>query len=631
MSLPSPFPGETVFSFTARAMLRSSVRSRKHLLRRMGVRGAALWSPFGVGASGLFRAFPELNTFLAPADFIWLHTTSPLLVAFSGRVTNEEERVAFCDRALATSGWLVGPHSCRCLRPHGLRECPVCREDDIREYGLAYWHREHQVRAVSLCWRHGVLLREHLWRPGLGFELELPGFGRYATAAPALQSPPMSSVGLDAWMAKAVAGVLQTSVTSGAYVRQLLTVEVAAAGLYSRNMPNLKEIHSRILEMVGAPYLESLGYATEYSPKRGARFARAVCRRNSELDPVLTLLFAASLGLPHDALIRRSGDSNGVASPAAGTHTPDESTTARIRDALESNDYVLSRAAASLGVSWSKLTTMIASHGIVCPIVTGANAKFGRATIDAMIDALKRGDTWADIKRRFGCGDHHLGTLKIYDATLREVAAGAQRERLIDRYRRSVAAAFACNPRPSRTEVRTRLVTEVSYLEHHDKVWLRSQFGRVPRRRRIQSVREYGRADDQELDNATVQTLRCALAQAQALEPPRRLTRTLLLRVGGIPASIYPKLTSSRLPQTCTFLAANEESPASYLVRRLEFALSVLAREARPVTLIRLRRVSGLTELKIIANRDSVRRLVFASGLPVSTTAVAWLRAGGRR
>ena len=630
MSLPSPFPGETTFSFMVRVVLRSGVRSPQLLFDRMEQSRHALSSPFGPGTANLFRAFPGLSALVRPEDLIWNHTTSPLLVAFSGRVTSESDREAFCSAVLRSDAWRQGGRACRCLRPRGLRECPLCREDDIRVYGVAYWHREHQVRPVSRCWRHDVSLLEHVWSPGTGFELELPGFGRYAAVAKVVDMPPMSSSGLDLWMAKAIASVLAAPWTSDVHARQLLAAEAAEVGLYAHGMAQLEKIHGQVLETVGVPYLTSLDYSTAYSPKRGARFARPLTRRKSALDPVLTLLLAATLGLPHEALVSPLSPVRSATPELVLMSSAEESERARIKEVLEANGYVLSRAAASLGVSWSVLTTMIRKHGIVCPIVVGPHAKFDKVTIEAMIRAVKCGESWASLKKRFGCGNHHLGTLKIYDATLLEAAAKAQRQHLVDAYRCVVTHALASHPRPSRGEIRTRLVTEMSYLEHHDKAWLRLQLDQVPRRNRVSSKPRRDSAGDLALDRVTVAALHRAMGQALALRPPRQLTRALLLRLGGISTSICLKLVPSRLPETYAFLVSSEESSDSYFTRRIEYALTLLASEARPVTLIRLRRASGLTEPRIVENKTLVRRLVAASGLPVSPKAVDWLHTGDR-
>ena len=44
--------------------------------------------------------------------------------------------------------------------PRYLRYCPVCRECEIQRFGECYWHRTHQIPAVSLCQDHLVPLRD---------------------------------------------------------------------------------------------------------------------------------------------------------------------------------------------------------------------------------------------------------------------------------------------------------------------------------------------------------------------------------------------------------------------------------------------------------------------------------------
>lgn len=39
-----------------------------------------------------------------------------------------------------------------------LKYCPICAEEDRNTYGEAYWHREHQIRNMSICSKHKCLL-----------------------------------------------------------------------------------------------------------------------------------------------------------------------------------------------------------------------------------------------------------------------------------------------------------------------------------------------------------------------------------------------------------------------------------------------------------------------------------------
>ncbi|MGK6776518.1 TniQ family protein [Enterobacter hormaechei] len=44
-----------------------------------------------------------------------------------------------------------------CVREHTqltLKMCPMCVQEDIREFGVAYWHRVHQIPAIESCCEH---------------------------------------------------------------------------------------------------------------------------------------------------------------------------------------------------------------------------------------------------------------------------------------------------------------------------------------------------------------------------------------------------------------------------------------------------------------------------------------------
>ncbi len=43
----------------------------------------------------------------------------------------------------------------------GIFYCPICAAKDIKEYGEAYIHREHQLEGILLCPHHGTLLKQY--------------------------------------------------------------------------------------------------------------------------------------------------------------------------------------------------------------------------------------------------------------------------------------------------------------------------------------------------------------------------------------------------------------------------------------------------------------------------------------
>jgi len=43
-------------------------------------------------------------------------------------------------------------------RPNQLRFCPLCAQEDKKQFGESYWHRLHQLPGVEVCPTHAVFL-----------------------------------------------------------------------------------------------------------------------------------------------------------------------------------------------------------------------------------------------------------------------------------------------------------------------------------------------------------------------------------------------------------------------------------------------------------------------------------------
>ena len=39
-----------------------------------------------------------------------------------------------------------------------LKYCPICAEEDRQKYGETYWHRNHQIRGMQVCYKHNCML-----------------------------------------------------------------------------------------------------------------------------------------------------------------------------------------------------------------------------------------------------------------------------------------------------------------------------------------------------------------------------------------------------------------------------------------------------------------------------------------
>ena len=69
------------------------------------------------------------------------------------------------ENALRHLGWdSTDPHHLLAILPRAeseqyLRYCPICAQEDRKQYGEAYWHRTHQIRNMVICPVHGCSLK----------------------------------------------------------------------------------------------------------------------------------------------------------------------------------------------------------------------------------------------------------------------------------------------------------------------------------------------------------------------------------------------------------------------------------------------------------------------------------------
>ena len=59
------------------------------------------------------------------------------------------------------------------LHEHPLRFCPLCAQEDRKQYGEAYWHTEHQIHLLPLCPKHHCRLVEAEQKPSMVLSRQL--------------------------------------------------------------------------------------------------------------------------------------------------------------------------------------------------------------------------------------------------------------------------------------------------------------------------------------------------------------------------------------------------------------------------------------------------------------------------
>ncbi|MBS0341273.1 MAG: TniQ family protein [Proteobacteria bacterium] len=97
---------------------------------------------------------------LEPEAVLWRHTVFPHLMAFrSFAEAHANAAFALASQASESSSPLPGVLRRFVHRLSNLRYCSDCTLEDLRIYGEAYWHREHNLPLVFYCARHATLLK----------------------------------------------------------------------------------------------------------------------------------------------------------------------------------------------------------------------------------------------------------------------------------------------------------------------------------------------------------------------------------------------------------------------------------------------------------------------------------------
>ncbi|MBB9584356.1 MULTISPECIES: TnsD family Tn7-like transposition protein [Gammaproteobacteria] len=152
MKLPVSLPDELLLSRLIRYVTVSSDKGDNVACRAFGSRKVSI-HPF------LTARLEQLARWgLESAEvMLFQQTLAPLFLFFLPNYADRLKRSmlvgdgAEAHRASQLSLFGCGNSLC-------LKWCPVCAQQDLRQYGVAYWHRSHQIPGVTACVFHPVLL-----------------------------------------------------------------------------------------------------------------------------------------------------------------------------------------------------------------------------------------------------------------------------------------------------------------------------------------------------------------------------------------------------------------------------------------------------------------------------------------
>lgn len=157
---PTPYPDEILYSILARYHIRSGNTSPKLTLTELfNSKNTIATVDLPSNLNYLMENIKFISNYQVE-DLIYKHTLYPFYSVFlppkRGSQVIESMKADFGGDIHTRVGIMAS--SMKMFRY--LRFCPKCLEEDLQNYGEAYWHRIHQTPGVLVCPVHGVTLQD---------------------------------------------------------------------------------------------------------------------------------------------------------------------------------------------------------------------------------------------------------------------------------------------------------------------------------------------------------------------------------------------------------------------------------------------------------------------------------------
>ncbi|WP_354533516.1 TniQ family protein [Ralstonia sp. 1138] len=190
LTLSDWLPDETLFSLV----------SRQHSVSGNVCASTTCHEVFGVDRLGPDANIPRvLASFVAATggrygtavEILLRHTVLPYYLPLASAKAHAEVWVALTSEECESTRYPLGQLTGRYGAHHPVKACPACMADDKARFGIAYWHRLHQLPSVWLCPKHRSVLRECVRKQEAGTwaSLCMPDSCRWRSTAPREQMP----------------------------------------------------------------------------------------------------------------------------------------------------------------------------------------------------------------------------------------------------------------------------------------------------------------------------------------------------------------------------------------------------------------------------------------------------------
>lgn len=610
MLLGDPLPREPVFSVFCRTAVRSGA-TNSYLLKR-----------YGAGCiSSLFSAFPSSLSKIAqsvPASHKW---HDPVTILRENTIFRYYTHFDSADRIVALENRAREPNQPQSLSiPMGLanyrsypanrhpRFCRDCVREDEHEHGFAYFHCEHQLPGVALCWLHITPLEIGCRRCGpaplRNAALQLPGQCLCDDPKPlrAFQSLPSSTETLR-WITTQSALLL--SCPSKILRRDLLLSRAIDAGYRIGRKANYDLVAEALSVRYGEEVLDWLGYPRFTNGRPSTWWSAFLWESDQQLKTTSIAvilycgLFFKSVTDYESAPEKKVNTKRLVnQAPAKVNRTPDKKVgrlppwRGRLAEFLKSASvYEVAR---ERGIPLHKLLTEAQRQGLTVPLPSKVGDRLGRDRVTEIVLALEAGRSPEIVRAQFHTSWPTVTQIVLANPHLKgmkEQRCRAKKAERLEQHRNALIAFIQSHSPVYRVTLFKELGATYCYLIKHAREWLSTM---VPLTPPVVRCRPCGKQIDwKHRDQDFKYRIEVAYRDlTHEKGKPQRISKERLLRRAGILQAFknHPDL----LPHSARLLSRLEEPKQTYYCRRVAYAVGEVADRGDVLTSTRLRETSLL-------------------------------------
>lgn len=630
---PIPAEGETIYSGFCRCAERSGLPDQYILSALTGQnRKTTLLSVLPGHLRVIASALPPGHPWADPAHAIQHHTSLPYFTYFDSPGRRDSAA-----RLLATStcgndvGLSLGLTQYRCgAVPKHPRFCSICAAEDEINVGFSYFHREHQLPGVAVCWKHGEILSHGCQQcgpypiPGRGLSM----LGRCKCDGELVPLPAYGNLPKDhaalTWLAVESARLVSSTGTTLSNPRAVLR-QLAIDGEFGRgSLPTYTKIGAALSDKYGADTLDWLGVPAWSNGRPSAWVRRLPQVQLTGMKRSPTILFLLFIGLFYESIPEleaavgkgRYGspcpqtEASLRSSASAAASSPDKRATivtpawARdLQEFLAKHSFRLSAAAADAGISPYAMAVEARKQGLRVPLSRQTAKKLGQEKLSRIRVDLQIGVPKKEVQRRYGVSEWVMFLVELDSPKIAQDSKALKEVATRDAHRRKILDLIARDPGASRSTVFNQLPGTYDYIISNDRDWFYQQFPQ--RKQPVKEPQRPTRIDRAALDKEFAKTIQDLVPGLLASENrPERISKHRILKHAGFGAKY--SADPSAFPKATLLFDKLCESQTDFIKRKIRWAIAELQESGQTISINTLRRKAAVHPSKLRDYREFV-------------------------